>query len=180
MPSLTIHEVKEYSPFETNIFIETGTYMGDTVNEVKSSFEKVYSIELSDMYANRAIQRFKNDNNVNILKGDSSKLISLICKSIDKPCFFWLDGHWSSGNTAKGEKDVPLLDELNEIINHCKMECVIAIDDVRLFGTNITEDWSDITTENILQIVNKRLIDYKFYKSSIHPQDRLVLILKSQ
>jgi hypothetical protein len=180
MPSLTIQEVKEYSTIETNIFIETGTYMGDTVNEVKDSFEKVYSIELSDIYSDRAIQRFKNNNNVNILKGDSSELLTQICKSLDKPCFFWLDGHWSGGNTAKGIKDVPLLDELNEIVNNCKMECVIAIDDVRLFGTNINEDWSDITTENVLKIVNERLINYKFYKSSIHPQDRLVLILKSQ
>ena len=38
MPSLTINEINLFSPFKTNIFIETGTYMGDTIENIKNDF----------------------------------------------------------------------------------------------------------------------------------------------
>jgi 16S rRNA A1518/A1519 N6-dimethyltransferase RsmA/KsgA/DIM1 with predicted DNA glycosylase/AP lyase activity len=89
MPSLTIEEVKQYSPFATSIFVETGTYEGGTVNTVKSNFEKVFSIELDEKYANRAIERFKNDSNVYIINGDSTHFLKPICGSLTSPTFFY-------------------------------------------------------------------------------------------
>jgi hypothetical protein len=180
MPSLTLDEIKKYSPFSTLTFVETGTYMGNTVNNVKSYFDTVYSIEINENYANKAIERFKSNDNVHIIKGDSSVEIEKLCKNIDTPTFFWLDGHWSGGDTGKGDKDCPLIEEINHIVNFCKNKCIIAIDDVRLFGTKINEDWSYISRETLLKIVEPRLESCNYYPSECHPEDRMVLVLKKK
>lgn len=177
MPSLTIQEVRKYSPFQTDVFIETGTYNGDTVNEVKDHYTSVFSIELQENYARNARKRFMNDRNVSIITGDSSEQLIPICQSIKSPAFFWLDGHWSGGDTAKGAKDCPLLEELQHIVHYCAPKCIIAIDDVRLFGKKLNEDWTQITIEAVLQIVSNRLHSYQLYPSYLHPMDRLVLVL---
>jgi hypothetical protein len=59
-----------------------------------------------------------------------------------------------------------------------KQECIITIDDVRLFGTNINEDWTDITREKILELVKDRLVSYKYFPSYLYNEDRMVLTLK--
>ena len=179
MPSLTIEEINLFSPFKTNVFVETGTNAGDTIKNVHQFFQKVYSIELDEKYYNNAKETFKHHNNISLLLGDSSKLLGDLCKSIDLPTFFWLDGHWSGGNTGRGEKDCPLLEELKEIVENLKSNCIIAIDDARLFGTNLDQDWSLITRENILTLVKDRLVSCKYFPSSIHKEDRMVLTLKS-
>ena len=53
---------------------------------------------------------------------------------IDKPAVFWLDGHYSAGFTARGEKDSPILEELEHILAAPNRGHVILIDDARCFG----------------------------------------------
>ena len=60
MPSLTIDEVLRFSKWKSNVFIETGTYLGETISNVVNNFDRVYSIELSSNYAQKAIEKFKN------------------------------------------------------------------------------------------------------------------------
>ena len=126
-----------------------------------------------------ASKRFINEEKIKILQGDSSEQLTPICKSIEEPSFFWLDGHWSGGNTAQGAKDCPLFEELSQIMEYFKPKCIIAIDDVRLFGTKNNEDWSNITRENILNIVGSRLDSCKYFPSYLYPEDRMVIVLKS-
>ena len=179
MPLLTYDEVKKFSKINTDIFVETGTLMGDTINNIKSFFSNVYTIELSQEFAQNATLRFLNDKNVKVIQGDSSKVLPVLCSTINRSVFFWLDGHWSGGTTARGDKDCPLIEELNAIVNNCKPECVIAIDDVRLFGTNINENWENITREHILDTVKSRLISCEYFPSSLYTEDRMVLTLCS-
>jgi hypothetical protein len=178
MPSLTFEEVTRFSEFKPKVFIETGTYLGDTINNMLPYFDKLYSIELSPHYTEISKNRFKNNNNVSIITGDSSEVLNSLSKLVKESVFFWLDGHWSGGNTARGKKDCPLIEELNEIMTNFKSKCVVAIDDIRLFGTNINEDWHNITREVILKIVENRLESCKYYPSNMVPEDRMVLILK--
>lgn len=180
MPSLTLQEIDTYCPFKTRIFVETGTYMGDTIYNVKSAYEKVYSIELNKSYVERAMRVFEHDRNVHLIHGDSSECMGPLCRSIDAPTFFWLDGHWSGGCTARGAKDCPLLEEIASIVENCKPKCVIAIDDVRLFGTHATEDWSTITRDAVLKLVGDRLETCTYFPSDIHPEDRMVLVLREK
>lgn len=139
------------------IFIETGTAFGQTVHNMLPYFDKIYSIELNFSFYQTAISNFTNNNNVRIHFGDSSRILANILKEIDNNIIFFLDAHWSGYDTAKGKKDVPLLEELTSIINHVKKESIIIIDDYRLFSTKINEDWSEITENNILKIMGDKV-----------------------
>jgi hypothetical protein len=180
MPSLTFQEIQTYcTPNKPRVFIETGTHMGDTINNVLNHFDKIYSIELSPTYAGKSQNRFKDQTHVTIINGDSAQILVSLCKIVQEPAFFWLDGHWSGGDTAQGSKDCPLLEEVKAINDNLMSECTIAIDDIRLFGTKQNEDWLDITREAILNIVKDRLVSCKYYPSEIHPEDRMVIQLNS-
>lgn len=116
-----------------NVLIETGTYRGDMVEAQKKHFKKIYSIELSQMLYNKAKKRFRKDQNVYIVQGDSGKVLSGILNKLNEPAIFWLDGHYSAGMTAKGDKECPIFEELNAILNGKKLNHVLLIDDARCF-----------------------------------------------
>lgn len=115
-------------------FIETGTFEGDMVNAVRSLVKQVYSIELQDYFFNVCYLRFLLCRNVVILKGDSSTILPVLLRNINERALFWLDSHYSGGNTARGELETPIMEELRAIKNHDVNTHVILIDDVRLFG----------------------------------------------
>lgn len=144
-----------------DVFIETGTYMGDTVAYLKNKFSKLISIELSKELAEKAKQRFAGEEKVQIIQGDSATQLSNILTAVSTPVVFWLDGHYSSefqsGNeyiiTGKGEKDTPIINELMQIIKHTIKNHIILIDDARLF--NGEGDYP--TREEIGEIVKQNL-----------------------
>lgn len=113
-------------------FMESGTYIGDTIDYLKSDFEKIYSIELSNKLYLDAVSRFDQQKNIVIINGDSGVIIKDILSKIDDKSFFWLDGHYSSGITAKGSLNTPIMNELEIILKHRK-DHLIFIDDARLF-----------------------------------------------
>lgn len=124
------------------VLIETGTFLGDTVNEFKKDFHKVVSFELSADLAAKAKERFREDANVTIVEGDSGLLLKEYLKDINQPCLFWLDGHYSSEfflgetfiATAKGEKNTPIVKELDAVFSHPVKGHVVLIDDARCFN----------------------------------------------
>ncbi|HEV3271364.1 MAG TPA: hypothetical protein VGZ93_04200 [Candidatus Methylacidiphilales bacterium] len=70
--------------------------------------------------------------NVEPLYGDSKDLLPEVVSRLgDKPAIFWLDGHWSGGETAGENDECPLVSEL-ETLSHRRGD-VILIDDARLF-----------------------------------------------
>jgi len=119
--------------YNCSTFIETGTYLGDTVEAMKTKFKKVISIELGmDLYIN-AKERFLNVKNVEIFQGDSGKGLPQIVLGLKDPAIFWLDGHYSAGITAKGDKICPILEELDAIFDNSNLNHVLLIDDARDF-----------------------------------------------
>ncbi len=44
-----------------------------------------------------------------------------------------MDGHYSAGTTAKGEKDCPIFEELNAILDSKNFNHILLIDDARCF-----------------------------------------------
>ncbi|HKG45154.1 MAG TPA: hypothetical protein VKB02_00385 [Pyrinomonadaceae bacterium] len=138
-PSPPPHIVKEelirdYArTFSTGILIETGTYLGDMVHAMKKSFSRIVSFELDQTLAVQAQQRFAKDNHIDVVQGDSGKLLGGYLSSIDEPCLFWLDGHYSGGITAKGALETPIKNELTAILSHPVDGHVILIDDARCF-----------------------------------------------
>ena len=137
-PAIVKHRtIRAYTEqFGLRVFIETGTYYGDTVEAVKRLFDSVYSIELSrDLHAG-AVKRFRTDRHVHLIWGDSGEQIGTLMNDINQPALFWLDGHYSGGETARGESDTPIFKELTHILTAQDLGHVILIDDAHCFGND--------------------------------------------
>lgn len=160
--------IKEYQIlYNSQVLVESGTYMGDMVFAMKDQFKKVYSIELSVELYYRALKRFNKFSQVEILQGDSSVALKEVVKNLNEISIFWLDGHYSGGVTARGIKDCPVVEELNSIFLS-KFKHVILIDDAHLF--NGTNDYPS------LPFLSNYLIDKKLdYELKIHNN---IIILK--
>src|SRR5688572_15711107 len=122
-PSPPPHIVKEelirdYAKrFRTEVLIETGTYLGDMIHAMRKSFTRIFSFELDEKLAAQARERFAGDKHVEIIQGDSGKLLGDCLATINEPCLFWLDGHYSGGITAKGSLETPIKNELQFIFS---------------------------------------------------------------
>lgn len=112
--------------------VETGTYLGDMVAAQLNNFSRIISIELSKDLYERACIRFRKNSNVQLLQGDSGKVLHQLIDTLKEPAFFWLDGHYSAGLTARGEKICPIYEELDAIFKH-DIGHVILIDDAADF-----------------------------------------------
>lgn len=126
--------IRDYAKtFNTSVLIETGTYLGDMVHAMKKSFSRIISFELDQTLAAQARERFANEHHIEIIQGDSGKLLGEHLATINEPCLFWLDGHYSGGITAKGSLETPIKNELTAILKHPVAGHVILIDDARCF-----------------------------------------------
>jgi hypothetical protein len=146
---------------KVNIFIETGTFAGDMVFAVRKLFNSIISIELDEKLHARATERFKKHPNITIYKGDSAQVLPEIVKNITEPCFFWLDGHFSGGITAKSDKETPIMEEIKQIHLHYqkyKVDHIILIDDARCF--NGTGDYPKLI--DFEKYVKQLFIGYDF------------------
>lgn len=166
-----------------NYFIETGTLEGDTIFELEPYFNKLYTIEFSEKYYNMSKNKYKGDK-IDFIFGDSSIVFETLLPTISDRCIFFLDGHWSGGDTGKSSKDCPLIEEITNIYNLFKYNGIIIIDDYRLFGldknSGCNEDWSQISKNQILNILNDRIEKVYHLDSECHKDDRLIIHIKSK
>lgn len=151
--------VKTYAAkYGIRVFIETGTYLGEMVYAVKNTFDKIYSIELSNDLFESARKKFIRYKHITIKNGDSAEVLPEILMHAKEPCLFWLDGHYSGEDTAKGVKETPVMEELKQICDHPVKNHAILIDDARLFtGQN---DYP--TIESLRMFIEARLPYYGF------------------
>jgi hypothetical protein len=115
------------------LFVETGTFLGDTTLAMSEVFEHCWTVEIDAALYARALARFDGRTNITLLHGSSDTLIDPILKDIKEPAIFWLDGHYSRANTGRGTVDTPILAELLKIFQHPIKSHVILIDDARVF-----------------------------------------------
>jgi hypothetical protein len=160
MPLLTDFFYEKTKTNKTNHYIETGTYMGNGIKSVLNDYNFVHSIELSKYWYDYNIEQFSNNNKVKIYHGDSKKLLPEVLKNIKEPVTIFLDAHYSGGNTAYGEEEVPLLKEL-QLLRNRYYDDIIIIDDCRLLGRKginnktmfypeIEYNWENITEDEII------------------------------
>jgi hypothetical protein len=121
--------------FDLSHFVETGTYYGDTLGYISRIDNDILctSIELSEVLHQKAQLKFKARKNVNLIQGDSGKELPELLNCLSQPALFWLDGHYSSGITAKGDSATPISAELDAVLQHPIKQHVILIDDARCF-----------------------------------------------
>jgi hypothetical protein len=162
-------------------FIETGTHKGETIFCLEKYFKKLYTIEISEMYYNNTKNLYNGDK-IDFLLGDSSYVLKELLTKVKDNCIFFLDGHWSCGDTGRGEKDCPLIEEVTHINNLFKNDAIIIIDDYRLFGlshkTNYPVNWGDINKDAIISILNSRITNIYHLDSDASENDRLIIHIK--
>ncbi len=123
--------------FGIRTLVETGTWHGGTVDALKSDFARIVSVELDPALHRAARERFARDANVTLLHGDSGTVLPRVLADLREPAVFWLDAHWSAGDTARGAIDTPVEAEVRAILDHPVRSHVVLIDDARLFvGTD--------------------------------------------
>jgi hypothetical protein len=133
--------LRNLEKFKPRIMVETGTLLGDMIEAMKHRFMQLHSIEISHQLAQKAQQRFAGDKHVRIIENDSAIALKELVPTLQEPALFWLDGHYSGGNTGKGAKETPIMEELDTILaSH--LPHVIMIDDARCFGTE--KDYPDL------------------------------------
>lgn len=131
----SILEYKAKFPYGT--FIETGTHKGNMIAAMRDRFDTIYSIELGDELYARAKERFAHDPHITLLHGDSGIVLPELLQEITVPSLFWLDAHYSQGETVRGQEDTPIERELRAILEHPVKNHVIMVDDARCFdGTH--------------------------------------------
>ncbi len=114
-------------------FVETGTHEGITTGFMAPLVKRAISIELAPQYHEKAKLFLAEYPNIELHLGDSADLMPSIVASLQGVSVYWLDGHYSGGQTALGHRVSPLLEEIVAIFTHGEDNAVILIDDVRLF-----------------------------------------------
>lgn len=176
-----------------SLAVETGTCRGNGARLLAREFAKVVTIELSGELFGKAKQRFEKEGLGHVIarNGSSPELIPSIVREVPatETVFFYLDAHWSGDRTVdwsqnrwkgygldtahlgkgarpSGPEQVPLLEELRAIHEHCRARAVVLIDDMDKVpmegpgGVNLGfpgEDWSHLSRDAVLAIVGPRL-----------------------
>jgi len=179
-PSSTINKhnlIKRISSEnDIKIIVETGTYLGAMIWNVKDHFSKIYTIELAPELAQNAREKFEIFKHVQVIEGDSGLKLAEVVKELYGDSIFWLDGHYSGGITARGDMDAPISNELTTIIDdiHLGRNHIILIDDARLF-TEPTKYTGYIKYEDLIKWVKKSLPNY-----GVKIEEDVIIISKSR
>ncbi|MCX6568937.1 MAG: hypothetical protein NT147_07820 [Candidatus Aminicenantes bacterium] len=188
MGKFRIRTLKKYAdPADYEVAVETGTLFGDSASRLSRHFPMVYTIEIDRELFERASARFKNNDRIRVLHGDSKQVLQDLVKEIHQSCLFFLDAHFSgdratnwkksrwrgyrvdtgyAGDRPTAENQVPLFEEIKVIHDGLKSRCLIYIDDADEFDENGAglkdnkfqgEDWSHLNLNSIRDYLSPRL-----------------------
>lgn len=136
-----------------NVFVETGTYTGEMVWAQRKNFDLIHSVELHNAFYKKAVRKFHDFRHIHIHHGDSADVLKKLITDLP-PALFWLDAHYSGGQTAKGSKETPIREEL-EIILASGQPHGILIDDARCFGS-----YTDFPTpEELMELIGDYVLE---------------------
>jgi hypothetical protein len=114
-------------------FVESGTYLGETVAFMRSYCPRVYSVEFQVHLAKAAQERFAHDPSIRIFQGDGSAWIPRIVAELKEPALFWLDGHFAAGTARDGELACPTVQEISSVLADTRYPHLLLVDDAREF-----------------------------------------------
>jgi hypothetical protein len=120
--------------FATPVLVETGTFHGNAIFTLRNAFREIHSIELAPALHARAVLDLGHLTHIHLHLGDSAAELPKVARTLGAPALFWLDGHFCSGPSARGEKDTPVFEELTYLLGRPPGRDVVLIDDARLFN----------------------------------------------
>ena len=142
-PDVIKHQILVNNNLKDSLWIETGTYYGETTKLLSKISKKTISIEADKNLFETSNKILKNFKNVEILNGKSEDLLDkVISKNLNfKNVCIYLDAHlcqdhlkntktFGNENTA-----TPILNELEIVSKYVSSfeKIVVLIDDIRLF-----------------------------------------------
>lgn len=187
MSNLKIEYFQKYG--SGKVFVETGTYLGDTVQlALDAGYEIIHTIEVDQGMYDKCYDRFKDNPKVKLWLGDSVDLIPKIAEELTEPATFWLDAHASGPLTGGKYAPCPLVLELNAICGKKKIKITqngsesyfekssidthtIMIDDRRLFGS---AEWGHVQEKQIMNILNNINSNYNIYYLDGHQANDII------
>lgn len=111
-------------------FVETGAGTGHGIKTALAvGFERIVSIEFDPDIHGKIERKFASEPKVEVLHGDSAKLLPEVLATINEPATIWLDAHGKTGDTTPDLSMKPLLAELDAIAAHPIKTHTILIDD---------------------------------------------------
>jgi hypothetical protein len=117
---------------DLNVFVEAGTFHGESALRASKIFSRVITIEKSSFLFMQSSKRLKRQPNIACYNGCTREHVTTHLRELDNP-LFWLDAHWSGGMTSGQKDECPILDELSLIFAKGLNCFAILIDDARLF-----------------------------------------------
>jgi hypothetical protein len=120
-----------------HFWIETGTYMGFTTRGLSAVSKAISSLEPSKLYFELSSKSLSDLKNVTLVNAASEDGLLAMIDHYPKGSHinFWLDGHYSAGDTFLGANHCPIEEELKTIASRLSVfDMTIFIDDFRLFG----------------------------------------------
>lgn len=131
------------------LFVETGTFKGDSLRIAQRFFPECHSVELSDALYKEVSEAFCGQPGIHLHHGASPAVLGTMRERLAQtPALFWLDAHWCvADNTAGSDSQSPLLQEL-DAIGALHPQSVLLIDDARLYlcpppKPHRLSDWPD-------------------------------------
>lgn len=129
--------ITRYVRSDCNVALESGTFHGGTTALLAGfpNFEQVHTVELAPALHEQAVERFRTTPRVTCWLGDSGKrfrqILELVAETVEDPkVFVYCDGHYSGGETARGDKASPLYDELETLVAYRDLVGAVLIDDI--------------------------------------------------
>jgi hypothetical protein len=116
-------------------WIETGTATGATTATLLNVAQRVITIEPAEKLFKIALARFADNENVQVINGISENILPKLLPTLVGDICFWLDGHFSGGDTYSGPNETAVFHELEAISNNLERfgNVVVFVDDVREF-----------------------------------------------
>jgi len=141
-------EVRER--YGIRLFVETGTWRGDTLAEVCDIFDRCWSIEIRPERVARARARLSNKRNVTIVQGDSGLSLYFVLERIIEPVFVWLDAH-----DPDQRPTTPIIGELYAVTKWCRFGSLVWIDDLRGFEEGrMTREYPKRSWPNVKTLID--------------------------
>jgi hypothetical protein len=138
-PATQFEKLQLLSSFSNKdvFWIETGTFMGYTTRGLSKVSKAIASLEPSKFYFELSSESLSDLKNVTLVNATSEEgLLAMIDNHPrGSQIYFWLDGHYSAGDTFLGANHCPIEEELKTIGSRLSIfDMTIFIDDFRLFG----------------------------------------------
>ena len=145
-PDVIKHQILKNNNLKDSLWIETGTYYGETTKLLSKISKKTISIEADKNLFETSNKILKNFKNVEILNGKSEDLLDkVVSKNLNfKNVCIYLDAHLCQDHLKNTETfgnentATPILNELEIIKKYLANfeKIVVLIDDIRLFQDN--------------------------------------------